>query len=362
MPQPKRRTATTCCRSCSATSWSARVDLKADRQRGVAAGAGRRSASWACPPTTWCRRLAAELRGDGRLAGARACRGGHARRPGLHHFGRGRASLRSPVMSEPPVAPLDDVPPAVPELVRDQMPRWVWQAVAIFWLGFLATVAARSTVRPAQRPADPAAGVAVPVAGHRARRQPARSPRLAPRHGDRRHPVRRADGRSSSSSSRSARWSASQIAELLGQLRVLRQPRRRLPQRHLRHQHRPGRRHRRDPTIPTAASSSSSPSQGDDALRVSLTALGVRVPGPVGPAVHLLPRGRRAAPASLDLQPPAPGAAACRSSARGSWRSTRPAATCTRGRCSPACRRCSTGSCSRRSARRRRSPWRCGSG
>ena len=83
--------------------------------------------------------------------------------------------------------------------------------------------------------------------------------------------------------------------------------------------------------------------------------------GVVGAAVHLLPRGRRPEAAPRDLQPAAPRSPATGARADGSWRSTRPAATCTRGRCSPGCRRSSTGCCSRRSASRRRSRWRCGS-
>jgi predicted PurR-regulated permease PerM len=45
-------------------------------------------------------------------------------------------------MSELPAAPPDELAEAVPE----RMPRWVWQAIAVFWMGFLATVVARSTL------------------------------------------------------------------------------------------------------------------------------------------------------------------------------------------------------------------------
>ena len=61
------------------------------------------------------------------------------------------------------------------------------------------------------------------------------------------------------------------------------------------------------------------------------------------------PRLRRAI--CSRLRPGAPGAGA----RAGSWPSTRPAATSTRGRCWRCCRRSSTGSCSSRSAPRRRS-------
>ena len=39
--------------------------------------------------------------------------------------------------------PVDDVPVPVSLSARQKMPSWVWKAVAIFWLGFLATVAGR---------------------------------------------------------------------------------------------------------------------------------------------------------------------------------------------------------------------------
>ena len=62
------------------------------------------------------------------------------------------------------------------------------------------------------------------------------------------------------------------------------------------------------------------------------------------------------------LQPAATRSATRRCWRPGSWRSPRPAATSTRGRCWRWCRRSSTGSCSRRPASRRRSRSRSGSG
>jgi predicted PurR-regulated permease PerM len=47
-------------------------------------------------------------------------------------------------MSDDPVAP--DRDHARIEGTFDRMPRWVWQAIAIFWLGFLATFVVRSTL------------------------------------------------------------------------------------------------------------------------------------------------------------------------------------------------------------------------
>ena len=86
-------------------------------------------------------------------------------------------------------------------------------------------------------------------------------------------------------------------------------------------------------------------SQQGKVVDLSVAALGVAGAGVVGAAVHLLPRRRRAEVAAGDLQPAAPGPAATGARARGSWRSTRPVATSTRGPCSPGCRRSSTGWC-----------------
>ena len=85
------------------------------------------------------------------------------------------------------------------------------------------------------------------------------------------------------------------------------------------------------------------------------------LPGAVGPAVHLLPRrGRPAACVARSVRDSDP-IDNVRCSPSGSWRSPRPAATSTRGRCSRCCRRSSTGSCSSRRGSRRRSRSRCGS-
>jgi predicted PurR-regulated permease PerM len=45
-----------------------------------------------------------------------------------------------------PAAPLDDAAASIPEPARERMPRWVWQAVLVFWLGFLVTIGVRSAV------------------------------------------------------------------------------------------------------------------------------------------------------------------------------------------------------------------------
>ena len=51
-----------------------------------------------------------------------------------------RGSAERPPADQPSADELDDLDEIDP---RDRMPRWVWRAVAIFWLGFLVTMATR---------------------------------------------------------------------------------------------------------------------------------------------------------------------------------------------------------------------------
>ena len=271
-----------------------------------------------------------------------------------------RCATRGDQYARGVMADLTAGPDAARRSSRERMPRWVWKAIAVFWLGYLVhRRSARRSFASLSGLLRPAARLAVPFVRDRARRQPAGAPRLATRLGDRRHPPRRRrrvprlrrrdrhagrqpDRRparatprststepSTSSTTRSARTSTRSEVD--------------------RRDQRPGR-----------ARSSVHPSQAGQVLDLSVTALGVLVQGL---SVMLFtfylvadgPRLRR-----VDLQPAASDPPALGARAPGSWRSTRPAATCTRGRCSPASRRSSTGSCSRPSARRRRSHWRCG--
>ena len=101
-------------------------------------------------------------------------------------------------------------------------------------------------------------------------------------------------------------------------------------------------------------------SQSDEAVRLSLAVVGVIFQGlSVLLFTYYLvadgPRLRRDICSRLTRR------ARHGCSRRGSWRSRRPVATSIRGRCWRCCRRSSTGSCSSRSARRRRSHSHCGS-
>ena len=101
-------------------------------------------------------------------------------------------------------------------------------------------------------------------------------------------------------------------------------------------------------------------SQSDEAVQFSLTILGVIFQGlsVVLFTYYLVADGPRLRRAVCSRLPRHARNACCR---RGNWRSPRRADISTRGRCSRCCRRSSTGSCSRRSARQPPSRSPCGS-
>ena len=114
-------------------------------------------------------------------------------------------SVRSAVMSEPE-------PWSPPE----QMPRWVWKAVAVFWLGFIATVVDSLDLDKLSALSllllvSLFLSLAVEPGVNRLSRRG-----LAARHGDGAHPRRACCWRSSSSSWPSARSSASRSPTCCG--------------------------------------------------------------------------------------------------------------------------------------------------
>ena len=190
-----------------------------------------------------------------------------ARRLGLHPSRCGR-SLRSTLMSEPQ----SWSPP-------EHLPRWVWKAVAIFWLGYILAIVTRSVWSQSLGALHPVAGVTVPVAGDRAGRQPAGRARVAPRHGD---------GRDPASVSSSAflvfviaigTLVGQQIATLLGDSEKYVNRTVELPQRQLRHPHQRHAGDRRRSTILTARCSASSAASRARWSTCRSTALGVLVQG-----------------------------------------------------------------------------------
>ncbi|MEZ5251168.1 MAG: AI-2E family transporter [Ilumatobacteraceae bacterium] len=191
------------------------------------------------------------------------------------------------------------------------MPRWVWRAVAVFWIGFLVALAAKRVFSGPREPARDPARVPVLVAGGRTGREP--SVAAGWRRGS-------ATGRISSASSRScwcSWWRSARSS--------------------------PGRSGRDllrnsetyvtdtvdwlndtfdtniDPADVIAEIQDEDgriqqfiADQGDEAVRVVERPRRV-VPGPHRDAVHLLPRRRRPAAAARHLQPSAPVATAARS-------------------------------------------------
>ena len=170
--------------------------------------------------------------------GPRARRGRHARRPGVP-VGRSACitTLAVDVRHRRPTPSRRRRRP-VPSRPRDACRGGCGRRSACSGSGSWPRSSAGRPVRPAQRAADAAAGVAVPVAGHRARRQPARPPRLAARHGDGRHPARRRSSVFIVFIVAIGTLVGQQIADLLGNSEYYVNRDRRLPQRHLRHQHR----------------------------------------------------------------------------------------------------------------------------
>ena len=158
----------------------------------------------------------------------------------------------------------------------------------------------------AQRPGRAAGDVAVPVARHRTRGEQAVPSRLATGHGDRRDPVRRPDH---AAVVLHRDRDAGRLADRRAahEHRALHQGHRELPQRHVRVRHRRPRSHRglqrprrRGPAVHRRSAGQRRGAVGGRARRAAAAVL--------GDAVHVLPRRRRAAPASGDLQPARPGA------------------------------------------------------
>ncbi len=213
-----------------------------------------------------------------------------------------------------------------------RLPRWVVPAVVVFWLGFLGAIAPAVLLGPAARAVRAAGHLGLPGPRRRARRQPAGPAGLAAGDGDGADPVRR-----------------------------------HRPVPALRGRHRDARRRRRSPTSsrtpsstsPTPSRRSTTPSaptstpssiikdfndpngtvqqfikdQQANAINLSVTALGVLLQlfSVLLFTFYLVadgPKLRRGA-----VQPAHAGRARSGCCARGSWPATRPAATCTRGRC-----------------------------
>ena len=108
-----------------------RLDMKADRQGGALLV----QASFTepgVPAGPLADDLAPELHAMAGWLGLGEVDGGATRRLGLHPSRCGR-SLRSTLMSEPQ-----------PWLPPEHMPRWVWKAIAIFWLGYIVAIVTRS--------------------------------------------------------------------------------------------------------------------------------------------------------------------------------------------------------------------------